>query len=68
MLGPDGEYYKIPLCGGEGCGVDTTTMGPTTPVFTTTPAMIRGSDGRMYVMPKTPAMVMGPDGRYYSAR
>jgi hypothetical protein len=68
MLGPDGEYYKIPLCGGEGCPMDTTTMGPTTPAISTTLPMIQGSNGRMYVMPKTPAMVMGPNGRYYAAR
>jgi len=52
MMGPDGEYYRIPLCDGAGCGVDTTTMGPTTPVFKTTPAMIQGPDGRMYAMPR----------------
>lgn len=68
LMGPDGEYYKVPLCEGGGCSWDTTTGGPTTPVFTTTPAMVKGSDGRMYVMPKTPAMVMGPNGRLYAAR
>jgi len=68
MLGPDGEYYKIPLCAGGACDWETTTMGPTTPVFTTTPSMVKGANGRMYIAPKTPAMVMGPDGRYYSAR
>lgn len=63
IKGPDGKYYSINLD-----VLRTTTGGPTTPIFTTTPAMIMGANGRMYAMPKTPAMVMGPNGRMYSAR
>merc|ERR1719375_1206531 len=62
IKGPDGQYYAIDLD-----DLHTTTGGPTTPIFTTTPAMIMGANGRMYAMPKTPAMVMGANGRMYAA-
>lgn len=63
IKGPDGKYYTINLD-----MMRTTSGGPTTPIFTTTPAQIMGPDGRMYAMPKTPAMVMGANGRMYSVR
>lgn len=63
IKGPDGKYYSINLD-----VLRTSTQGPMTPAFTTTPAMIMGANGRMYAAPKTPAMVMGANGRMYSAR
>jgi hypothetical protein len=64
IKGPDGQYYAIDL----DKLAKSTTYGPTTPIFTTTPRMIMGANGRMYAAPKTPAMMMGANGRMYSVR
>jgi hypothetical protein len=46
VMGVDGQYYMVPMSPGM-----TTTAGPTTPGFTTTPRYVMGADGLFYLAP-----------------